>query len=66
MSKSITTLRSKFGYDDVLTQFALDSLVPSDPVEPHQGGVANVVEDVGHDLRWLAAEERKENWNRNK
>ena len=61
MSKSVT-LRSKFGYDDeLLTQFALDSLVPSDPVEPHQGGVANVVEDVGHDLHWLVAEERKRN-----
>lgn len=50
----------------MLTQFALDPLLLADPVEPHQGGVANVVEDVGHDLRWLAAEERKENWNRNK
>ena len=46
---------------DVLTQFALDPLVFADPVEPHQWGVANVVEDVGHDLHWLVAEERKRN-----
>ena len=36
---------------DVLTKVAFDSLILADPVEPHQGGVANVVEDVGHDLR---------------
>ena len=43
---------------DVLTQLAFDSLVLADPVEPHHGGVADVVEDVRTDLHRRWAEER--------
>ena len=39
----------------ILTQVTFDSLFFANAIQPHQGGVANMMEYVGHDLHWLLA-----------